>query len=214
MNTIIITTYNVEEWNKFNSNAIAVTIFDGENYGKISFASSDKQIVVIYGGVGNASIDTVAFLNTITSPKIVLYHQLDFNITPSFNVTTGRQDCAENRKTYKKLLDVKFAGAIDTDEKQKIFNEVWTYFSEENQKQLLERRKTDFLYHIYNGGKPSTFKEKDEIPNIERFKKLYEPFEGEGKQYNKQKDIDDDETQGAEQRQNLSLLRDALLANK
>lgn len=78
------------------------------------------------------------------------------------------------------------------------------------QKEYFERKKTDFLYSIYNGKTPTEFPK--EVTPSDEVTKLHKHFTEH--KYDKQLDFDDDESKGAEQRQKLSLLRDALLANK
>ncbi len=199
---IIVSNKEESEIDKFG-----ITVFT-DFLGKLSI--DGKEIIVINNSVAETNLDTaMAICNGIITPKILLFHG-DF---PGYNgiknyVGTGiqREEAKADRAVYQNLLDA-------TD-KFSVFDNVWDYFSKKNDKETLERNKTDFLYHIYNGGKPSDFLSKMKISNIDTFKNLYEQFEQENCHYQKQLDLDDDESKGADQRQKLSLLRDALLANK
>ena len=150
-----------------------------------------------------------------TEGNILLFHlsmqQFKNWLSPKFDIGTKGANAeleGSDRWYYEKLLNANKNGIFDWT----VFDEVWEHFSKKNNSIFLERNKTDFLYHIYNGGKPSTFKRKADISTFEKVKFLYENFEKEA--YDKQKDLDSDKSKGAEQRQKLSLLRDALLNNK
>ena len=103
-----------------------------------------------------------------------------------------------------------FRTLINADIQDK-FAQIITDIFPDADKERLERLKTDFLYLIYNG------KTDTEIPKgviqTDEIKQLHEHFTA--YKYNKQWDDDGIETPAAEeQRRKLSLLRDALLANK
>ncbi len=147
--------------------------------------------------------------------NILLYHlsnqQFTNWLSPKFDVGTNGANVVpegSDRWFYEKLLKANQNEIYNWT----VFDEVWEHFSKKNHSNTLERNKTDFLYSIYNGGKPSKFEKKADIPVLEELKSLYENFENEA--YDKQKDLDSDESKGAAQRQKLILLRDALLANK
>ena len=207
MNTIIIVS------NKKQSEIERFGITQFNNFFGILSDNDCRTIIIVDNSIAETDLaSAMDVCNRIATPKVLLFHGpfVGYNDVITNVGTRGNANDTEERTKYNILLNANFAGNIDTEDKKKAFDTTWEYFS----KDRLDRIKTDFLYHIYNGGKPSTFKEKGEIPNIQTFEKLYESFEKDGGQYNKQLDIGDDETEGADQRQKLSLLRDALLANK
>ena len=207
MNTIIITTHSKEEFDNLKGNTNYETV-EGQYYFS-KFSEEQRQVVVIrkIGQIEPLHL-LIDSLTEIVEPKIFLYHQVNLNLNPKFNVSTAGDGVA-NRSTYQLLLDAQFAGQINTEVKKKDFDKVWEYFSEKNQKELLERKKTDFLYSIYNGKTPAEFPK--EITLTNEITQLYTYFTEH--KYEKQWDLDYDESKGAEQRQKLSLLRDALLAS-
>lgn len=199
---IIVSNKKASEIDKFG-----ITVFT-DFLGKLQ--TNDKEIIVINNSFAETILTSAMIIcNGITTPKILLFHG-DFEGYKGIKnyVGTGKQteETKADRVEYQKLLDA-------TD-KFYVFDNVWDYFSKKNDTETLERNKTDFLYHIYNGGKPSDFLSKTKISNIDTFKILYEQFEQENCHYQKQLDLEEDESKSADQRQKLSLLRDALLANK
>ncbi|MBP8114625.1 MAG: hypothetical protein KAY50_04655 [Chitinophagaceae bacterium] len=121
-----------------------------------------------------------------------------FKLLASSNHSTSED--SKYRQIFKILLDDTYT------DKQKSIISLFQYLDKEK----IERIKTDFLYSIYNG-KTDTVIPK-EVTSTDEVTKLHEYFTKH--EYEKQLDLDDDESRGVAQRQKLSLLRDALLANK
>lgn len=201
MKIFIIITHKEEECNAINP-TFAAPISDIVN-------QKNKIVIIkVTAIVQAANIPDFSTHIGVCDEAIVLYHLVDNQVS---NINLSKVNISSrghavvpgsDRWYYEKLLNKKFGA----------FDEVWDYFEKKSSAEALERLKTDFLYHIYNGKKPNSFARLAEIPEFESFKSLYQTFEN--PVYEKQLDLDAEEATGAEQRKKLSLLKDALLAKK
>ena len=201
MKIFIIITHKLEECQAINP-AFVEPIF--------VIANQQNKIVIIKVSAIVQAANIPDFSTNIGQgdKAIVLYHLVDNQVSninyPKVNISSRGHAVVEHsdRWHYEKLLK----------EKLNAFDTVWNHLEKKSNAEALERLKTDFLYHIYNGNTPSSFTRLAEIKDIDTYKDLYQVFENMA--YDKQLDLDEDETKGAEQRKKLTLLRDALLAKK
>jgi hypothetical protein len=126
MKTIIILTHVLEEYKSFSGNLPEQIVDDG--YAYIEIKNTERAFFILRTNTapitGNSVVEVI---NKIDTPKCILFHGINLRLDGQFNVTSANNN--DNRNQYQKLIDANFRGDINTDEKQKVFDEVWDWFS-------------------------------------------------------------------------------------
>ncbi len=165
------------------------------------YGLSDKIILL-----SDKFTDTSLSENSIridSNNDYLLYHsKTDENVKKLFafsNRVSGLHS-TNDEDLYKPVFDIILDDNLGNDNK---LSKIIEILGAQKEKDL--RLKTDFLYYVYNGGKPKEYSLGKDL-SVEKYYKIFDIT-----QYDKSIDMIEGSEKGEKQRENLIKLRDAIL---